>query len=152
MACPGPFADQATLAALDGYPEGRRVRCATLDDPEERAVVATHELDDERAHLGVLGPRGVRDVGGPQDRLACGDACAFLPDADPATALDDDEPGRVRVGVRLDRRVARERQLADRAATVGMDRLAGDPARACRTVGSPMADAEADDLDRHPDR
>ena len=72
-----------------------------------------------------------------------------LADADPAAALDDDELGRVRAGVRLDPRVPRERELGDGAAAVGVDDLAGQPDRADRAVRTPVADAETADLDRH---
>ena len=61
----------------------------------------------------VLGPRAVGHVGRPQDRLAGRDPGLLLADADPAAALDHDEPGRVRVGVGLDpRRSARRRARA----------------------------------------
>ena len=52
-------------------------------------------------------------------------------------------------GVRLDRRFAGEGQLADRATAIVVDRLAGHPDRARRTIWPSMADAEPDDLDRH---
>ena len=71
--------------------------------PRTPAVVGAGELDDDRAHLGVLGPGRVRDVGRPEDRLAGRDPGPLLADGDPAATLDDDQPGRVRVGVRLDR-------------------------------------------------
>ena len=58
----------------------------------------------------------------------------LLADAHPAAALDDDEPRRVRVGVRLDAGVAGEGQLGDDAAGVGVDDLAG---QADRDPGGP---------------
>ena len=60
------------------------------------------------------------------------------PTPHPAATLDDDEPGRVRVGVRLDPGAARERQLADHAAGVGVDDLAGQAAGV--PTGRPAAD------------
>ena len=87
--------------------------------PRDGAVVGAGELDDDGPHLGVLGPRRVRDVGRPQDGLAGRDPRPLVADADPAAALDDDEPGRVRVGVRLDPGAAREGELGDDAAPVG---------------------------------
>ena len=130
----------------------RRVARAASPGPARATVSlssAPGELDDERAHLGVLGPGRVDDVGRPEDRLAGRDPGPLVADADPAAALDDDELGRVRVGVRLDPGVPREGQLGDDPAAVGVDDLAAQPDRAGRTVRPPMADAEAADLDRH---
>jgi hypothetical protein len=84
-----------------------------------------------------------------QHGLAGRDPGALLVDADPAATLDHDEPRGIGVGVRLDRRAAGERDLADRTASVGMDELTAHTGRAGRTVGPPMADTEPSDLDRH---
>ena len=95
------------LPTLDRHTEGRGLACPSFEDAGDGPVVGPGELDHERAHLRVLGPCGMRDVGRPQDGLARGDPRPLLPDADPAAALDHDEPGRVGIGVRLDGRVAR---------------------------------------------
>ena len=66
----------------------------------------------------------------------------------PAAALDDDEPRRVRVRVRLDLRVPSERELGDEPSRVAVDHLALEADGARRTLRSPVADAETDDLHR----
>ena len=114
---PGPPARGQAGSPSSGSVLGRRsVRAASWPMPpvDRRSVAAfvaarapgpamtrssaSGELDHERAHLRVLGPGRVRDVGRPEDGLAGGDPGPLLADADPAAALDDDEPGRVRVG------------------------------------------------------
>ncbi len=91
----------------------------------------------------------MRDVGRPEDSFASGDPSPLVVHPDPAAALDHDEPGGVRVGVRFDRGAACERHLADRPPPVRMDELAGDAGRAGRAVSSAVADAEPSDVDRH---
>ena len=97
---------------LDGRrPPSRRGGGPTRD---HLAIVGARELDDERAHLGMLGPGRVRDVGRPDGRLAGRDPGPLLADADPAAALDDDEPAscsgwRAARSARRGRRRARRR-------------------------------------------
>ena len=69
---------------LDGLGPVRRSGGPTSD---HLAIVGTHELDDECAHLGMLGPGRVRDVGRPDGRLTGRDPCPVLADADPAAPL-----------------------------------------------------------------
>ena len=85
----GELADRALhrLTKVD-----RAVARPPLEDAPHRAVIGARELDDERAHLRMLGPCGVGHVGRPQDGLAGRDPRALLADTDPAAALDDDEP------------------------------------------------------------
>src|SRR4029453_2225124 len=81
---------------------GQEASSLTLEDAAEVRIVAPRELDDEDPHRAVLGPGRMGDVRGPEDRLAGGDAALLVADLHEAAALDDDEPGRVRVVVRLD--------------------------------------------------
>jgi hypothetical protein len=91
-------------------------------------------------------------VGRPESGLARGDPGPILADPDPATTLDDDEPGRIRVGVRFDARTAGERQLRDGTQGPGFDDLATHLGRARRPVRSAMADPEPADVDGHRTR
>src|SRR6185503_7308574 len=104
------------------------------------AIVRPRELDDDRSHRAVVGPRPVGHAGRPQDRLAGGDTHALVVDDHPATALDDDEPGGVRARVGLDPAVPAEGELTDEAPRVAVDDLALDAGRPGRTVGPAMAD------------
>jgi hypothetical protein len=155
VTCPPTVTDEATDPSVD-----RRVVCRmlrdlarpTFEDPADTAVVGTGELDDDRSHLGVFGPRRVGDVGRPEDRLPRGDPRLLLAYPDPAAALDHDQPGRIRVRVRLDTGAAGEGELGDESAGVRVDRLAGDPARPGRTIRTAVPDAEPADLDGHRSR
>ena len=99
-------------------PARRRRRLPAAARPATHlAIVGTGMNSTMNARISeCLGPGRVRDVGRPDGRLAGRDPRPVLADADPAAALDDDEPGRVRAGVGLDARVAREGELGDRAA------------------------------------
>src|SRR3954447_9299765 len=119
---------------------------ATRDD---LAIVRPHELDDEGPHLRMLCPGRVGNVGRPDGRLTRGDSRPVLIDTDPATALDDDEPRRVRARVRLDPCAPREGELGDRSAAIRCDDLSGQPDRPDRAFRASMTDPETSDLDRH---
>lgn len=95
----------------------------------------------------MVRPRRVDDPGRPQDGLPGRDPLALLADEDPAAAFDDHEPGRVRIGVGSERATAGERQLGDDPAVVGVDDLTGEAGCPGRSLGSPVADPEASDLD-----
>ena len=132
-----------------GHGAGGELASTALDDALHRGIVLVGELDEEGAHLRVLGPGGVRDVGRPQDGLSGSHPRVLVADADPAPALDDDEPGHIRSGVRLHASAPRERELRDRATLVAVDRLPADPGRAGRAIRAAMTDSEPPDLDRH---
>ena len=91
-----------------------------LDDPRQRQR-GPRELDDDRAHLGAVGPRRVEHVRRPGHGLARLDPRPLVADADPAAALDHDEPGAVGVGVRRDP-AARARTRARRSRRPGRSR------------------------------
>ena len=112
-----------------------------------RGTAGAGELDDDGAHLRVLRPGRVRDVGRPDGRFTRRDARPLLTDADPAATLDHDEVGRVGIGVWLDPSLAREDHFGDRSTTIRVDRLATQTHRADRTVRPSMPDAEPPDLD-----
>src|SRR4051812_2971357 len=115
---------------------------------DDLAIVRPHELDDKGAHLRVLCPRRVGNVGRPDGRLTGSDPRPVLIHTDPATALDDDEPRRVRARVRLDPCAPREGELGDRSAAIRCDDLSGQPDRPDRALWASMTDAETSDLDR----
>src|SRR6185295_18085056 len=108
------------------------------------------ELDDERPHVGVVGPCPVDLVGRPDHGLAGGDPNPLIADGRPAAALDDDEVRRVGVRVGLDPAAAVEGQLRHDAAGVAVDHLAADALRAGRASGPAVADPEPAVFFQHP--
>src|SRR5688572_15924046 len=97
----------------------------------------------------MLGPGRVGQVGWEQDRFPGRDPGALAVDAHPATTLDDDEPARVRVGVRLEPPSASEGKLRDGATCITVDDRTTDTGRPRRTIGTPVAAPETADLDGH---
>ena len=57
-----PAARAIPRPATTGAVPSTQLQGGTVQDPETRGVVLAGELDDERSHLGVVGPRGVDDV------------------------------------------------------------------------------------------
>src|SRR6266536_2680517 len=73
-----------------------------LEDVPEVSIVAPRKLDHECPHGAVLGPGTVGNAGRPEHGLTGCDPALLLADLHVAAALDNDEPCRVRVVVRLD--------------------------------------------------
>ena len=97
----------------------------------------------------AAGTTPARSSNRPVDGLARRDPRPLVSHLDPAAPLDDDEPRRVRVRVRLDPRAGAERELGYPPAAVAVDHLAGDADRAGWALRAPVARPEATDLDRH---
>jgi hypothetical protein len=119
------------------------------EDAANRAVVGPGELDDERPHVGVVGPRPVNLVGGQIDGLAGGDPIRSSPTAvQPPPSITMKyvvlgfEWGSIRPA-------PVERELGHDAASVAVDDLAADALRARGATGPAVADPEPADLDRH---
>ena len=117
---------QGTVGGRGLGGSGREGECLPV---EHALVVRAGEFHDERTHLRVLGPGRMGEIGRPQDGFTGRDPRPLVADTDPAAALDDDEPGRVRVGMGFDPRAARERQFADDAARIRVDDLSGQSLR-----------------------
>src|SRR4029079_5783898 len=140
---------EGAVATLGVGFAGQQLPGTAGQDALDRAVVGPGELDDDRPHVGVVGPRAVDLVRWPEDRLAGRDPEALVAVERTAAALDDDEPGHVGVRVRFDPTAAVERQLGHDTAPVAVDDLAADALGASRPARPAVADPEAADLDRH---
>jgi len=103
-------------------------------------------LDEQRSHVGPVGPCPVRHERRPLDGLAVMDGRPLLPDLDPAATADDDEEPVLWAGLRRQDRARRERELRDPSPRITPDGLLGEAVRPARPMLPAEARTEAQDL------
>ena len=131
-------------------PRAQRRVAPALEPDRPRRVVGAGELDDERAHLGVLGPGRVDDVGRPEPASPAAIRVRSSPtptQPPPSMTMNQVVFGLACGSIRAPR--AKASSADRRRAPSEWMTWPVSPIVPGRAVRPPMADAEAADLDRH---